>query len=169
MRRSINILLCLTIVFGLPLTLSAQTDEELNQQELLKKFTGTWEAEVNRDTVIRLTFDPYNNGFILTQENKAGGATFYTVKAIVGVSMDMKTIVVAGLGPNGIVGHQIGKFVSDNKEVLEFYLDDAQHPRNIQEFVFQSPDAFTARGKSRGDQMTWDVDWGETVTFNKIK
>ena len=170
MKKSFKVLLSLLVFLGISLTLSAQSnEEELDQLELMKQFIGTWRAETGEDTVANLTYEPIGDGILITQENIANGVTFRIVKAVMGVSNDKKTIIVAGIIPDGSIRFQYGKFVSNTKSVFEFYSDNVKHPQNIQEYEIQSPDTFTARGKYRGEQMTWDIEWWDTATFHKIK
>ena len=170
MRKLFKVLLSLLVFLGISLTLSAQSnEEELDQLELMKQFVGTWRAETGEDTVVNTTYEPNGDGILITQENIANGVTYRTVKAVMGVSTDKKTIIVSGVRQDGSVFFHCGKFVSNNKLILELYRNNVKHPVVIQEFEIQSPDTFTARGKSRGEQMTWDAEWWDTTTFNKIK
>ena len=170
MRKSFKVLLSLLIFLGISLTLSAQSnEEELDQLELMKQFIGTWRAETGEDTVVSTTYEPIGDGILITQENITNGVTYRTVKAVMGVSTDKKTIIVSVIRQDGTIGFHYGKFVSNNKCILEVYRDNVQHPLNIQEFEIQSPDTFTTRGKYRGEQMKWDAEWWVTTTFHKIK
>jgi len=170
MRKSFKILLSLLVFLGISLTLSAQSNEqELDQLELMKQFIGTWRAETGEDTVVNMTYEPIGDGILITQEDIANGVTYGTVKAVMGVSTDKKTIIVSAVRQDGSVVFHYGKFVSNNKLILELYSNNVKHPVVIQEFEIQSSDTFTTRGKSRGEQMKWDAEWWDTTTFHKIK
>ena len=170
MKNFISLLLASMFIIGLSFNLSAQSnEEELDQLELLKQFEGTWKAETGEDSAVVITYEPIGNGFLLTQENMANGDIYLRAKAIMGVSNDKKTIIVSSVTQDGEVAFNYGKFVSDKKSVFEFYVENVRHPFNIQEFDFQSPDAFTVRGKYRGEKMTWDANWWDTATFHRVK
>jgi len=169
MKKSMTIFLCLSLVFSVSLTISAQsTEEELDQVKLTKQLIGTWEAEVAEDTIVILKFVPYGDALEITQQSKAQGKTFYSARGFFGFSQDKKTIIVAAVGEDGLLKFDYGKFVSVKKYLTERYLDNQKHPVIIQEFEFQSPESFTARAKWRGEQMTWDVEWGDAGIFNKV-
>ena len=116
MRKLFKAFLCLILFLGISLTLSAQSnEEELDQLELMKQFIGTWRAETGEDTVVNITYEPIGDGILITQENIANGVTYRTVKAVMGVSTDKKTIIVSAVRQDGSVGFHYGKFVSNNK------------------------------------------------------
>jgi hypothetical protein len=170
MKKSISLLLCFSTLLCLSLHLFAQGEkDEPDQVKLLKQFTGTWTAETGEDSTISITYEPVGDGFLITQENMANGVAYRIVKAVMGVSRDKKTIIATGISQDGVIGFQYGRFVSEYKGIIEFYYDDVQHPINIQEFVFKSPEEITVRGKYRGEQMTWDAEWWDSITFQKIE
>jgi hypothetical protein len=171
MKRTFNIFLCLSLLCGVSLTLTAQSDEEeLDQVMLMKQFIGTWEAEVAEDTLVILKFVPYGDALMFTQENKRNGETSSSGRMILGFSQDKKTIIAAGIGKDGLMEIDYGKFVSVKKYLAERYLDNLKHPVIIHEFEFKSPESFTVNAKWRGEKMTWDVEWmGEDWIFNKVE
>jgi len=169
MKKPICILLCLSLLFGFSLTLSAQSSgEKLDQAELLKHFIGTWEAEIGQDTVIVVKCTSSNNGLYCLQENKANGNVFLTFHALMGLSNDKEMIIGSFLNPNGTVVIDIGKFVSKSKFVTERHSGNRIHSHTTVEWDFSIPESFTGRIKWRGEDMIWPDKWMEW-TFKKIK
>ncbi len=129
MRKSINIILFLSLMIGFSVTLSAQsTEEELDQVELMKQFIGTWKAEVAEDTIVILKFVPIGGALGHTMEVIAKDTIFYTRPGIYGFSHDKKTVRFAGVNRDGIMSFDYARFVSDNKFIAEMYEDNIKHP-----------------------------------------
>ncbi len=170
MRKSINIILFLSLMIGFSVTLSAQSsEEELDQVELMKQFIGTWKAEVAEDTIVILKFVPIGGALGHTMEVMAKDTIFYTRPGIYGFSHDKKTVRFAGVDGDGIMSFDYGRFVTDKKYIAEVFQDNTKHPQGIEEVIFISSESFTSHFKWRGEKMTWDIEWTPTLTFNKIK
>lgn len=170
MRKTLSLILVLSLLFSLSSTLSAQkTEQELDQLELFKQFIGTWKAEAAADTFLVVSFVPRGGGMEFTLEVKTKDTTFYTSPGVYGFSSDKKTVRFAGVDGDGNMSLDYGRFVTDKKFIAEVYQDNAKHPRAIEEVEFISPESFTTQYKSRGNKMTWDAEWSTPLTFNKIK
>ena len=169
MRKSISLLLCLSLLSCLSLKLYSQSsDEKLNQAELLKQFLGTWEAEIGKDSVAVLQCTPLNNGFLVVQEDKANGTTYATYQGVFGLSDDKEMIIAAAITPNGMMIIDFGRFVEKDKYVIDRYLGNTTHVANHLEWEFSTPESFIVRSKWRGNGMTWPEEWSNWFTFNKI-
>jgi hypothetical protein len=169
MRKSISLLLCLSLLSCLSLKLHSQSaEEELDQVELLKQFIGTWEAETGKDSVSVLLFTPINNGLHVLQEDKANGETYVTYRGVFGLSDDKQMILAAALAPDGTMIIDYGKFETKNKYKNDRYFGNTSHVSQMLEWEFLTPGSFVIRGKGRGNGMTWPEDWVEWFTFNKI-
>ena len=59
---------------------------------------------------------------------KHKGETLFSAKSLFGFSQDKKTIIAAGVGEDGLLAFDYGKFVSEKKFLTERYLDN----QNIQ-------------------------------------
>lgn len=169
MKKSISVLINLLISVGSALSLTAQSPvTNVNQVELMKKFAGTWQAEVGEDTAIVVTFKPY--GIALKYERVvtikvSDGEHEYYLTGIYGFSEDMNSVIFAGVQPTGSLILDYGRFTSDKKYISESYLGNEKHPIAIEEVEFISPDTMEIRSKYRGDALTWDVPWSPVVTF----
>ena len=173
MRKSITTILILATVHCLIINLNAQsTGESLDQVELMKQFTGTWKSETGDDTVIVVTITPY--GIAMKYERQIdikvnGGLYIYNLSGFYGFSSDQKTVKFVGVEPSGSLNYDYGRFISPTKYVAENYVEDMKHPIALEEVEFISPEVMVIRSRFRGDQMTWDADWGPNITFKKVE
>jgi len=76
MRKSISIILGLSLIFGLSQNLSAQIDEELNQVECIHQLIGSWKIELGKDTTVYSDFTPYGTGVDANMKFVSKGKTF---------------------------------------------------------------------------------------------
>ena len=169
MRKTISLLVCFSLLSCLSLHLNAQSaEEELNQLELLKKFIGTWEAEIGEDSTVVLIITTTNHGLKILQEDKVDGETYLSYNGIFGVSNDQKSIIASAVAPNGTMILDIGKFVDKDTYVVERYFGNTTHSSNMLEWKFITDDSFAIRAIWRGNGITWPDDWEEWFTFRKI-
>jgi hypothetical protein len=169
MKKSVNILLFVSLLLGVSLNLHSQsTGQELDQLKLMKQFLGTWELPVSGDTLIVATMTPFGEGVLFKQENKAGGQTYGSYIGLWGLSSDKKTIESVGLDESGNIMYSVGKFVSPKKYVSEDNYDNP-YPVRISEFEFESPVSIIYRIKGRGEDLSWDCDWQYTFTLKKVE
>lgn len=169
MSKSISQIVCIFLLYCFSTTLYAQSaEEELDQVKLMKQFIGTWEMPMGENSSYILKFVPVGNAMYLMEENKENGVTTLSSVGVWGVSPDRNTITSAAVENSGVISFDYGKFVSANKFLTERYRDDQKHPTWIHEIEILSSESFTIRAKRRGEQMTWDAEWGERATFNKL-
>jgi len=170
MRKSISLLICFSSLYCFTTNLCAQSDkEELDQVELMKQFIGTWELPLGENSSYILKFVPVGEAMYLIEEKKENGEATLSSVGVWGVSHDRNTIISAAVENNGLISFDYGRFVSASKFLTERYRDDQKHPTWMHEFEILSPDSFTIRAKWRGEQMTWDAEWRNRATFNKIR
>ena len=155
MNKSISILLCSMLAFGLYFNLSAQSsNEELNQVELMKQFIGKWAAEAGKDSTWLWEITPSNKGYVHSFYLNVNGETVATQPGIFGFGSEYKTTNLFILYPDGFISRDIGGFVSDNKYVAErFYPQDMKTGLGTWECTFLTPDKFTAIWKVKGVKM----------------
>ena len=169
MKNSISLLLCFALLSCFSLNLYPQSAEKkLDQVALLKQFIGTWEAEIGKDSVVVLIFTPLNNGLHVVQENKANGEAYLTYKGVFGLSNDKEMIIAAAIAPNGTMILDFGKFVDEDKYVIDRHFGNTAHVASLLEWEFITTESFVIRAKVRGNGMTWPNDWIDWFTFNKI-
>lgn len=170
MKKTLNIMLSLLVLFSFSLTVSSQSSQkDLDQVKLAEVFIGTWKTEVSPDTVVILKFTPVDGGLSILQEMKAKGTTYRTEAGIVGFSKDKQYVISADLWANGNITQDIGRFVSDQLFVSERFDIDQKPARMYIEWEFLSTDTFEWRGKWRGNDMIWGDEWNLTATFTKVK
>ena len=102
MKKVYALTFCLFLSFLFIDGIHAQAGQTgLNQMELLKKFTGKWKNETNKDTVYSAEFKPYGNGgleFTLTSVTQ--GKAWLEMKQLWGYDKKSDKIVIAGFMKN---------------------------------------------------------------------
>ena len=162
MRKSINLLLCFSILCCLSLKLYSQSAEnELDQVELMKQFRGKWAAEAGKDTTWIWEITPSNKAYAHAFYLKVKGKTVDTLPGIIGFANEYKKTNLLILYQDGFISRDIGGFVSDNKYIADrFYPLDEKTSLGTWECNFLTPDKFTA---------TWKVDGVKKGEFIYIR
>jgi hypothetical protein len=171
MRKSISLLVCLSLLSCLSLKLYAQSAEkELDQEKLIKQLIGTWEAKVGGDTTILLTVTPsFGKGLNQKLEWKADGKVYFNGISVIGFSDDFNTIFMTIVWAGGDMTIDIGRFVSDKKLVMErFRQSSPMHAVALEEYDFSSPNFFAFSHYQRGQNLTWEPLWEYKPKFTKI-
>jgi len=152
MRKSINLLLCFSLLCCLSLKLYSQSAEnELDQVELMKQFIGKWSAEAGMDSTWVWEIAPSNKGYAFAFYLKVKGKTVDTLPGIFGFADEYRYINLFILYPDGFISRDIGGFVSDNKFIVDrFYPQDEKTSWGTWEVTFLTPDKFTATWKVKG-------------------
>jgi len=102
------------------------TKPELNQAELLKQFTGTWETKSVKDTVYTAEFKPYGNngGLEFNLKGSTEGKVWLDMRQFWGYDKKLDRVVMAGLmkdSPNMMLSSAVFKSGNRFEEVpLEF-------------------------------------------------
>jgi hypothetical protein len=118
--------------------------DSLNQVELMKQFTGTWENESIKDTVYTAEFKPYGNGGLeFSLRGVTQGKVWLEMKQLWGYDKKNDKIVIAGLmknSPNIML--QAAWFTTKNRlEQVPFeFASDAKKATFVVIFDFKSPD-----------------------------
>ncbi|MGW8317170.1 MAG: hypothetical protein ACWGNV_16355 [Bacteroidales bacterium] len=170
MRKSISIIVCFSLLSFLSLNLNAQaTEEELDQVKLTKQFIGTWETEIGKDSVQQFVCTPAGEGMLFKIVYKSDGKVYAEGAGLAGFSPDRKTIEFTAVWPNGVMTHDIGRFVSENKMVMErFMVGSPAHAVAVLEYNI-SPDSYSGTWYGRGQNITWDPLWENTFNYTKVK
>jgi hypothetical protein len=160
MKKLINLFLGISLLFGFSLSLFSQANQKtLDQVQLVKKMIGTWQGEISPDTTYIIDVVPSGGGLYWTLEYKAKGKTYSTNKSLIGFSQDRETISFFALWQNGTFSIDKGRFISDNKMVLERYIPGSDHPIGLLEITFPTPDVIDYTLMWRGPEITWDPVW----------
>ena len=168
MKKSITIFLCLSLVFSVSLTISAQSSGmDLDQVELMKQFSGTWKTEIGEDTTFIWEIIPFGKGYEAIGNYKAKGEIYSTKKSIFGFANKMKKVNMFHLYQGGDITRALGEFVSENKIVMEFLNFDHSMILAKWESSFSTPDKFKITYNWKGGAETW-VDTNVTE-FNFIR
>jgi hypothetical protein len=155
MRKSINIILFLTLILGCTLTLSAQAiDEELDQKELTKQFIGNWVTDDFEGTVVKWNVNPLGNGYEITIIWENEGQPTRTDKGIMGFTSDGLVNMTYMWSPEGNISCDYGKFVSKNKNIMERYATLNGKAVASFDFEFISPEKMKMIWKSWGTEGT---------------
>jgi hypothetical protein len=138
-------------------TLHAQSSEnDLDQAELMKQFIGKWTSERGEDTTLIWEAIPINKGYEVNVFWQAKGETYLTTKGILGFARNKKLLNWYHLWPGGAVARDVGKFVSDNKLIMERHAIEPKHVMCKFETKFINSDKYVMTWKCRGMKDTWD-------------
>ncbi len=158
MRKSISLLLCLSLLSCLSLNLYSQSAEnELDQIKLAKQFIGTWESNIGKDSVIHFICVPSGEGLFWRLDWKSNGETFATASSVLGFNPDNKTLILSSVWQEGNTAQDIGRYVTETKLVMERFLpDQPNHATALTEVDFSQSNTFTWFMKGRGKNITWE-------------
>ena len=170
MKKSISICLCLLLAFSLSLNLSAQsTEKELDQVKLVKQFLGTWVGELGEDSVLHMKGVQLGEGLFFQGEWKTAGKTYFAFHSVIGFTIDKETIVHSVIWSNGNTVQEIGRFVAENKLVMErFRPEMPNHAVGLVEYDFSQPNKMIWRMLRRGAAVTWDPLSKFEITYTKV-
>jgi hypothetical protein len=130
----------------------AQTNQPgLNQMELLKQFTGTWENKTNKDTLYTAEFKTYgNDGLDFTLKSVTQGKLWLEMKQLWGYDKKSDKILIAGFmkdSPNFMM--QAAWFTATNR-------------------FEQVPYEFASNPEKAGFKVVFDVKSPDLVTRTEI-
>lgn len=171
MKKPISLLLCFSLLSCLSLKLYSQSAEnELDQVKLVQQLLGTWQIPIRGDSVMQYTAFPIvGGGYYGKLEYKSGDNVYAVGGFVMGFSPDHKTLEMTVVWPGGNVTHDIGRFVTEKKMVLErFNLDSPTHAIGIWEYEITSPNTMTGVGYGRGQNITWEHGEGMKFSYTKI-
>ena len=134
----IFILLCINEI-------NAQTIQtDLNQMELLKQFTGTWENKTIKDTLYTAEFKPYGSGGLeFNLKGVAQGKVWLEIRQLWGYDKKSDKVVIGGFmkdSPNFML--QAAWFTAKNrfKQVPYEFASNPEKAGFIVVFDLKSPD-----------------------------
>ena len=171
MKRILNIMLSLLILFSFSLHVSSQSDQkDLDQVKLLQQYAGTWESITGKDSILLAKMIPMGTGFIMNLEWKDQGKTFYRSEGLLGLFNENSMIVMHAMWQNGSMATEIGRFVSETKLMTERFLEgQPHHAVLLAETEFINPDTFTSTYYVRGKNITWEPQQELKWTFTRVK
>ena len=132
------------------------SEQELDQGELMKQFIGVWKLDLGNDTIVLWELIPFHEGYESIFTWKTKGEAFATSKGILGFTWQKKLVNQYILWQNGMIARDLGKFVSENKLVMERFNAEHNHTFSKWELEFVTPDKFLVKMKSKGVAQTWD-------------
>jgi len=124
MKKSISIILSLSLIFGLSLNLSAQTDEILDPVECINQIKGSWRVELGKDTTAFVDFIPYGTGLDAIMKFVSKEKTF--MERRINWAYDKNLNRFIGLDQTkggGVVSLAAAQWISLKKYVLVDYKD----------------------------------------------
>jgi hypothetical protein len=122
----------------------------------MKQFIGKWFSETGEDSTQIWEAIPSNKGYESNVSWQAKGETYSTTKGILGFASGKQLVNWYHLWPGGGIARDMGKFVSDNKMIMERYAIEPKHVMASTEMEFITPDKFKYIFKWRGMKETWD-------------
>ena len=162
----------ISIVFAICFSFSAaaqSSDTELDQVELVKKFLGSWVAQVGKDSVLHMKAVPFGEGIHFHGEWKTAGKAYYSSHAVIGFTRDKGTIILSGVWENGITVQEIGRFATEDLLATErFFPENPNHAVGLGEYDFSQPEQIIWRWHGRGAAVTWDPKWKSETTFHRV-
>jgi hypothetical protein len=115
-------------------------EQDLDQVELMKQFTGTWKYEGGVDTTQFWEAIPLNKGYETKWSSQINGETFITAKGLIGFTPEDRNVTWCSLWEDGMTSRDFGKFVSDKKLVMERYDINLENVTASYELSFVTPD-----------------------------
>ena len=163
MKRTLNIMLSLLLLFSFSLCVFSQSDKkELDQVELMKQWIGTWKCEITKDTVIIWDLKPFGKGYELDYKNIANGKSIYEIKDLWVFDSKSEKWICFSLEGSGIYNMFYGKFISSNKFTWDSF--DIANPEKILDIW-----GFTFYPQSEGSKFDFIAPNSPTVlTFYRV-
>ena len=170
MKKTLKIILSLVLFFSFSLCASSQSSQKnLDQVKLAKQFLGSWITEIGKDSIIYMEAVPSGKGLYCRLEWKSNGKTYATASIILGFTEHYESVVMYDIWQAGIVGKDIGKFVSPKKLVMERFKSEQTQSTDILEVEFPTPDTYTWRMLWKGMDETWEPFETYKWTFTRVK
>jgi len=121
------------------------TKPALNQAELLKQFTGTWENKSVKDTIYTAEFKPYGNngGLEFNLRSVTAGKVWLEMRQFWGYDKKLDRVVMAGLMKDSPIMMLSSAFFKANNRFEQVPLEFASNPEKanfLVVFEIKSPD-----------------------------
>ena len=167
MKKTFHIMLLL--FFGFSLFVSSQSvQKDLDQVKLAQQFLGTWVGELGEDSVLHMKCVALGEGLYLHGEWKTAGKTYYSAHSVFGFTQNKETVILSAIWENGVTIQEIGRFVTEDKLVMERFLPDKpNHAVGLSEYDFSQRDKIIWRWQGRGAAVTWDPLRKSEATYTK--
>jgi hypothetical protein len=153
MRKTVGILLCILLAFSLSSSLTAQSNqEELDQKELMKQFTGNWITSFPDGPVMKFHVKPLGDGYELELIWEREGELDHIDRGVMGLTSD-NSVSEAWIWSNtGLVTCDYGKFTSENFFTSDRY--DSLNGKVSNRYTFE----FIEPGKMKMIHKHWNLD-----------
>ena len=171
MKKIIFSFLALSLIsLCFSMSIHAQSSQQdLDQVELMKYFTGTWQAEIGKDTTVIWELIPSDKGYKHAIYYQSKGEIYATDRGMIGFTWEYESIICDILRPDGMLHSFFGKFVSKNKLIWERF--DTNHTIMLASiiFEFQSQDNFIEIIKWKGWKENWDEAEVTERSYTRVK
>lgn len=123
-------------------TVAQNTQTKLNQVELMKKFLGSWECDVSKDTIAYWDFRPFGTGLECYVKYVTMGKIIKEVKSLYGYDRTIDKYIAAGITKGMDMQLFAIWFLSDKTYRIIFYSDVPSPEKAIvkNDGEFKSPD-----------------------------
>ena len=136
----------LLLFFACEFSYAQQSATELNQQELMKKFIGSWQVTPAKDTIGGIQFETYGEACIASDFVIIKGVKTLADRWLIGYSKADDNFRMFGLYESGGYVTRTASFVSENKFVQLMVRDfDTSRVYGSVELVLDTPASMTAK------------------------
>ena len=152
--------LFLILFFSAGPATAQNTDQTINQQELVKKFIGTWNMQVSKDTIEVWEFKPYGKSYQLLVDYLIRGEK---VPWRISTSAYLKNegkFRGFQIYVNGYSDTSYGWFTSENRYYTEFVKNfDPANVTSRYEMILDSPASFTFHRLDKDGKVLSEHKW----------
>jgi len=121
---------------------NTETSKELNQNELMKQWIGTWRCDVSKDTTLYYDVKSYGTGFDNYSKVVTKGKIVKEGKLFIGYDQKIDKFIISAMEKGGDIGIYVTWWISKAKWE-EIPYSDISNPENAswkEEGEFKSPD-----------------------------
>ena len=170
MRNPTRIILVQLLLLGFSISICSQSRQQnLDQVGLMKYFTGTWEAEIGKDSTFIWEFIPAGKGYEANSYLRIQGEVTSAGLGIIGFTKDYNQAYFYRLQPDGTIAIYSGQFESDTKFTWEMFTADNEHITMMIILNIIAPDEFIGLHIRRGMKDTWKGAVEYEFKYKKVK
>lgn len=157
MKKTAFLFTTFLFLFVFSLSKAQTTNAKLNQNELMTKFLGTWQAEPKNDTIGGIEIEKFGKGFIGSDFRVVKGNKTYLDKCTIGYSKKDDNYKMFILFLSGGYITRIASFVSENVFVQTTVqnLDPGKVTGKV-EMTFNSPTSISAKFINSEGKTTYE-------------
>ena len=150
-------------------THAQSSENDLDQVKLMEQLEGTWEAEVEQDTILYWDLKPYAKGYTWKFKWVTGDEAFAKATGVSGFNGNYKKINAFVLWEDGTLARDLGQFVSEKKLVMERFNVNHSHVIAMWELTLVTPDKADMIYKWKGKAEDYDENNVMKWTFVRLK